>query len=750
MKASSLVTSLAAILAVAVSGAAIEPTPQASPKPSSAQVALEQSTKTSFRLRTGEYTLTYDPAKREDKKGWIMIRRDGVADGFATKLASGQHLDVTDPSASIGDLYSWKEPRKDTRMFRSLAVQETSSTITIRIESERQWAKFASELIAYKAQPGLVRWTVNATAKRDQTFSGASKPDCFFAVGDTVYDWGGSPREAVRYSTQRGPNSGIVYFCDLTTKSYVFYFEDLSSLNNLYKLTKCSVPYDYPPVGNPGAVRMGEAESWFQMSSPNGTNVQPMKPYAGKTARFSQFGLERPQEFRVPQGATVTFADTYLYLKPAEATDNVTVCRNFVEMLADVYQYIYKPPVIPTDWARDIAPKLIKDVLRPENTELLRGNYKIPRAYVAYDVDENSFWTILNLLHPLELYVKKYPQQKEAAELHKRLNEALPLYFDKDWKGFHNNPPPIYQDQFFTSVFIFNPAVMVADLAQLGNENARTMITGFRDTLLRMGKKCDYVMADIWLRDFSKQQGFYQADATACYIYVMMALYELSDGKDKECLEAAKAAANKLSERCLDLFWEANMTATGAEGCEKLYKATGDVRYRDLAFIPLANVLREAWLWECDFGIGEKTVNFWAFSGCPGAPCSAEFENHRTRLHLKNYAAMSRAHLSQNVGVMINDAWRRGPTQSRSTLPPLIIADGGKDILPAEGKTQTDCGEIRYDQMIPLEDFRVGWGTDLEWWQNNAKPGVVGQEIYGAGGPIWYALWQDESTGVGK
>ena len=48
--------------------------------------------------------------------------------------------------------------------------------------------------------------------------------------------------------------------------------------------------------------------------------------------------------------------------------------------------------------------------------------------------------------------------------------------------------------------------------------------------------------------------------------------------------------------------------------------------------------------------------------------------------------------------------------------------------------------------MIPLEDFRVGWGTDVEWWQNNAKPGVVGQEIYGAGGPIWYALWQEGLT----
>ena len=32
------------------------------------------------------------------------------------------------------------------------------------------------------------------------------------------------------------------------------------------------------------------------------------------------------------------------------------------------------------------------------------------------------------------------------------------------------------------------------------------MITGFRDTLLKMGKAYDYVMADIWLRDFSNTE----------------------------------------------------------------------------------------------------------------------------------------------------------------------------------------------------------------------------------------------------
>ena len=70
---------------------------------------------------------------------------------------------------------------------------------------------------------------MTATAKADQAFSGKPKPDCFFTTGDVVHEWGGSPREAVRYSSQRGPNSGIVFFRDLAMKSFVFYFEDFSS-----------------------------------------------------------------------------------------------------------------------------------------------------------------------------------------------------------------------------------------------------------------------------------------------------------------------------------------------------------------------------------------------------------------------------------------------------------------------------------------------------------------------------------------
>jgi hypothetical protein len=299
-------------------------------------------------------------------------------------------------------------------------------------------------------------------------------------------------------------------------------------------------------------------------------------------------------------------------------------------------------------------------------------------------------------------------------------------------------------DVFFTIVYIAEPGVMVADLALLGNENAKTMLNGFRNKLLDMGKKCDYVFADVWLKDFSKQRTFYQMDGTGAYAYMLMAIYELSGGKDKECLEGAKAAAEKITERCLDYGWEVNQSASGIIACEKLYQATKDQRYRDILNIPLANTLRHAWLWECDYGIGEKTTTFWAYSGCPAAPSTAEFEAHRCRLHFRQYLSMANDAITPEMKSMLTDAWKIGMTQSRSAIIPLLIKDGAKKFICAEGNSQTNCGELHYDQWVPVEDTRGGWGTDLEWWQNNTKIGAVGQEIYGAGGPIWYALWQDE------
>ncbi len=706
-------------------------------------VKLISRTDHSFELSSGDYSIIYDEQK--DKDGWIQISHIGSEGAIGTKLAQGQSLDVTAASVGEGDIYKWADVRKDSCVFRSLECQTNENSIEVTFRSERQWATFESRLTAYKHQPGLIHWTVNATAKQDKAFSGDATPDAHFWTRPATTDWGHTTtHQVIRYAVQRGPGSPIVYFQDLPMKSLVFYFEDLTSLNDLYRITGCAVPFDYPVAGNPGAVGMGEATQWFQPATkPDGSPLSA-KPFVPKVESYEEFGYRRPSDYRITKGASLVLADTYLYLRPARDTSNISICRNYVEMMAGVYGYIRKPPQTPTNWRRDVVPQLVRDIMRPENTTHYQDRYYIPKAYVDYEHDDMQLWTVLNLLDPLELYAKKFPEQKEALELRDRLNADLPLYWDKKLHWFCNNVAPQNPDIYMTTVYILIPAHMLADLATRGNDQAKVMLMDARDRYLLMGKTCDYTFADVWLHDFTKQSNLYQFDTTGEYLYLMMTYYKLSGGQDTEALAAAKAAAAKLEDRCLDLGWQVNMTAAGMVGCELLYKATGEQRYRDLAYIPLANTLLQAWLWECDFGVGQHTTTFWAFCGCPAAPCSAEFEAHQTRLAFRQYLELAGKELPPAIAAMLQDGWKRGLTQSRFSLPPLLEACGAGSYMAEDGKNQTDCGEIRHNQMIPLEDFRTGWGTDIEWWENNAKLGVVGQEIYGAGGPIWYGIWQDE------
>lgn len=712
-------------------------------------VTLINSSARSFAIQTGEYVVSYRPSKSND--GWIVIGRKGVSGSvITTKLANGAEFNPTD----IGDanVYAWKDPRKDSQILKSIKITEMPDRIVVQFNSERRWAFMNGLLTAYKKYPGLLNWTVKVNAKSDKTFNAAPEPDCRFMTaslpesGDSY--WGNisdAPHDVIRYMTQRGPATGIAYFSDLSMKSSVFYLQDYTSLNALYRLTGFANPFDYPSEGQAGSVKMGKPWHDFQESH-IGDVIQAPKPFANTVDSLWRFGYERPFGFRVSKNAEFTVVDTYLYLKPDPQADNISVCKSFVETLASIYKYIKKPAIMKTDWAGEVVPHMIKDLMREPNFSLLNGKQFFPRAYVSYEYKDYQLWTLAQLLHPLIEYVRKYPQHKEAAELKRRLEESLPSFYDKDFKGFNNNLPPLNQKSYFHSVYTFIPVMMIADIALLGNKDAKEMMVGYRPRLLDMGRKTGYIFADMWLEDYSKQSGYYQLDETVAYIYLMMALYELNGNKDTEALGNAKAAAEKLTDRCMDLGWEVNVTASGAVGCEKLYNATGDTRYRDIAYIPLANTLRQAWLWECDYGAGEKTTTFWAFCGTPAATSSAEFESHRTRLHLKQYQELAKTQITPEINAMLSDSWQMGPMQSRFTLPPFLKSAGAAKYIAAEGKSETDCGEIRYDQMIPLEDVRVGWCTDLEWWDNNAKLGVVGQEIYGAGGMIWYAVWQDQDS----
>lgn len=699
----------------------------------SAMVKLLEANSDAFLLKTGDYEIQYDQ-DMEEHHG-ISIHRENLAEAsIRTHIANGQDLNILAAKA-----------------VRSIRYSDETERITIDIDSSLYWADFSSTLQVFKKYPGLLRWTALAKVKSPKAFDGTSihvtEPDCHFFLGKRRAD-----HRVRRYLTPRGPAAGMLFFHDYEMKSTVLYFEDYTSLNRLYEITGYANPFriesdpERRETLNPNAVAMGAPRYDFQISDRDGVFQTPLTwaEMYPREEKFDRFGYFRPAGFRLEPGEEVVLADTYLYLSPERQDEGARVCRLFCQMLANIYQYIQKPEILETPWADKIAPAMIRELLEDENNWSEYKDQRFLRSYLHHERPSFELLTQGELLLPLTHYVKRFPEQEDAERLKKILDNTLPLYWNDGWKGFGNSLN-LSLDAYQSGWYHIFQAVNVSDLALLGNPDAVKMMKGYRDRLLELGEKCGYVFANIRLRDYS-QRGFYNFEVTGEYAYVMMNLYTLSGGQDQECLESAKRAIARVAERGFDYVWELNGAMCGSVACYQLYRITGDSAYRDIAYIPLANTLRWAWLWECDYGVGRYVQTFWGFCPTPGNINQAEHESHHARRFLRQFYQLAKQDLTHELAHLIRDSWRYGQSQSRFVLPPYLVESGAGWSMVKEGASETLCGVIDYGSYVPLEDVHVGWCTDDEWFKPNPKNGVVGQEIYGAGGPLWYAIWESEDN----
>ena len=687
----------------------------------------------SFLIKTGDYRIEYD-IKSGENTGVCIDRENSKDASIRTHIANGQDLDILAPNA-----------------IKSIRYADDPDQIMIKIDSSRYWADFESTIRVFRKYPGLLRWTTLAKVRSSKVFDGSSvevsQPDCHFYLQDRRAD-----HRVKRYLTPRGPAAGMLFFYDYDMESSVLYFEDYTSLSRLYELTGYANPFR---VGsdpqrretlNPNAVSMGTPRYDFQMAQQDGV-FKPPVPWDEKyppEESFDCFGYRRPLGFNLEAGREVILTDTYLYLKPVKKDQCAGFCRLFCEMLANLYQYIQKPPVLSTPWVKQVAPTMIRDLLRDEENWSEHKGRRFLRSYLHHKYPSFELLTLGELLVPLTHYVKCFPKQQEAKQMKGILEQSLPLYWDENWKGF-GNQMKMSMDAFHSSWYLIFQAVNVGDLVLLGNPDAIRMIQGYRDRLLEMGEKCGYVFANIRLSDYA-QKGFYNFEVSGEYAYVMMILYSLSEGQDLKSLEAAKCAVLKIADRGFDYVYELNGAMCGSIAAYQLYQVTGDPVYLEIAYIPLANTLRWAWLWECDYGVGRYVQTFWGFSPTPGNINQAEHESHHARRFLRHFYRLTEQDLSPELAQMLQDSWKYGQSQSRFVLPPYLVESGAEWSMVREGDSETLCGVIDYSSFVPLEDVHVGWCTDDEWYKPNPRNGVVGQEIYGAGGPIWYAVWEFEDN----
>ncbi|MCX7919547.1 MAG: hypothetical protein N3A72_08065 [bacterium] len=687
-----------------------------------------------FILRSGKFTVYYNQPEIEGSKNMIIIYTvetaiDSKNNGIATSIVNGTQL----------------MPIHTTR-DKKISYRDTMTEFQIEFLTKTTWGTIESRFIAYRTHPGLFRWFAYIVPEQQYLTIADNPPECAFYP-----NW----HRIKKYCAQIGPASGLIYFYDRDMDVTALYFEDYTSLNDLYRLTGFENPFNSgPDTGwSEGAVTLpiwGHPEPYSVYFTKAPAPVPKEKIYQKYEIRDTsgRFGYQRPVRLTVPRGKKICINDAYLYLTSEFGTNSAAVCKKFVEMLAVVYQYIPKPPMETIDWANDIVPKLIESLNDPGNWSKPTNGVEYLTAYVK---DRRGPYgeliTQLEILVPLLHYLKKHPEQKTAQQIVSKLEKTIPTFWDDKLKTFSDGIAPVSSTQ--SGWYYFFPGMQMSDLAKLGNPDAIRMFQGTRDFYLKVGKQFNYQFAFFnW--ETGEEWHMYEYDVTGMFINLMMDYYDMSHGKDTECLEAAKKAAEVVAGLEFQYAYELNYTASGAVGLYRLYQVTGDERYRDLAYIPLANTLRWASLWECDYGVGEHIRTFWSFCPTPGNHCMAECENHHCRRYLKDFYRLASQDLTPEVKQLLSDSWKYGPMQSYYTMPPILIKSGAKWSLVKEGSEETGgdsrgLWSIDYSSYVPLEDAHMGWCREPNWNDKNPKNGTVGQEIYGAGGPIWYALWQDEN-----
>jgi hypothetical protein len=154
------------------------------------------------------------------------------------------------------------------------------------------------------------------------------------------------------------------------------------------------------------------------------------------------------------------------------------------------------------------------------------------------------------------------------------------------------------------------------------------------------------------------------------------------------------------------------------EGLARLYAVTKERTYVRTSLIPLARLLRNAWLWECDYGPARSWNTFGGLNAdASGIDYIAAMEQYQCWYSLREYYRLTEGVLPPYAALLVGELIRYIPMTVWYAYPSHLP---GESLHQGEAFWKTTN---RYDLAIPLEDLNDGW----------RRNGAVGQELYGAG-----------------
>lgn len=500
----------------------------------------------------------------------------------------------------------------------------------------------------------------------------------------------------VIHTTQRGPQGNFIY-ASLTAPGHgsMLYLQNLGALSAYFEQTKTSAA---DTIGG----------TWPEIG----------------------FALPAaPVEHPLQAERDYVISDAYFICSNDVPTDDVASARQFLDLYAQVYLAMDKPVAIYRNWPRRVS-ETLQDLTHSPKCGVEIDDHRYLRAYAGSDDRPPESMVQLSVLVPMIEYAES---REESIPLIEMLKRNVQTFVGPDvpsiarWlpsqshllQGQEEHMKPELMD----SWYLWHTLLNLARLAQLGDAKARSLFLKSIEHGIQVARRFDYqwpVFYDMHTLEVIKAEtepgSGGEHDVGALYAQVMIKAYELTD--DRRFIDEATNAARKLEGLGFDLAYQYNNVSFGAGALFRLWKETGDERFRGLSDVCWANVIANLWLWEGKYGHAKNYSTFMGLPPLRNAKYIALYEELEVLAAMHEYLRVAgdnatpalRVLLPEYGRYLIDRAWYHYPSE----LPGELL-----DQKPQSGEL------LRYIS-VPLEDLYEGW----------EKPGKVGQEVYGAAAPF--------------
>ncbi len=598
------------------------------------------------------------------------------------RSTSNGFLLITPKTDSTGALATAFLPESSFHLLQpyrlqSIEASDSDDSLMIIFTSRTSWAVFTTKLIFYQKSPGLFHWVTSIQLLDWHPISSYDRDVRFYKL-----DAASSLQPSVtKYADQDGYAAGLTYFYEKNfIRSTVFYFQDFSLSNDYFQ--------------------------WIHASPQNTVGSSDQ-----------DFGYFLPTSTaNLKKGNRYTLTSAYLFLKSGKPASENQMAQRFLKGLSAVYEHIYKPRVFKRNW-EEIASHTLQDLTDPkcwvtiDGQDFLRAYVDIPRLNSAEMIAQ------LDVLVGMTAYGKN---TGIVSPLKEKLEASLRFFYNTEHRQIVND----YPNQGISrgdSWYTIELAIGLSRLAKMGSTLADNLLSASIQSIIQFARTVNYNFPVFFSYDSFQGISGSEPDVAGGYAYLMLNCYDLK--KDSLYLKEAKTSIEHIKGKGLHLSYELQMTAATAAACARLYRITGDSSYLSLSYVPLANILRHTWLWECNYGAAGEYSTFFGMSPMPNANVITMKEQYETWEYIREYLAAAGADVEDDIRKILQGFVTYTPNVLFFSLPPNLPESALWKTTAAYGSTNDNS------LFIPYEDLRDGW----------QQSGQIGQEIYGAGGVLWLA-----------